>query len=96
MNQTQFQDDCRGRVDEWAARLGLSLSFELVSGRSERYLKGDLRLPQGDEVQIYIYEDEAGFFHREAWHALESQDFDTPDELVKHLLMELLEVLKRP
>ena len=58
-------------------------SFEVeVSGLRDRYYRlriTDERL--SERLEIYVYEDEAGFFTGNVWEIWERCDYDTPEQL---------------
>jgi hypothetical protein len=85
---TDFQAACLDAVQSLLHSKELNSGAEEVRGNEESYLR--LRVPiPGKEIDFYIYEDEAGYFVDGEWHIRESQDYDSPQELIAELLADL-------
>lgn len=85
---TDFQTACLEAVQALLSTKGEPSEPEEVQGSEEFYLR--LRIPApGKEIELYIYEDEAGYLVNGDWHIRESQDYKYPQELISRLLEDL-------
>ncbi len=85
---TDFQVACLEAVQALLGDKGRNSRLEEVQGTNEAYIR--LRVPvPGEEVDFYIYEDEAGYFVGGEWRIRESQDYAGPQELIAELLTDL-------
>lgn len=87
MNLTIFQLKCREALEKLLLDKGLSAAFE-VQGVDEKYMLARLA-NLGDRFEVYIYEDEAGFFSGEEWHPYERVDFDSDADLIGKLMHDI-------
>ena len=90
---TTFQQRCLRALEQHLGARDLTPSFEsmepdrpAVSGG--RYLKASVTLSDST-LDLYIYEDEAGFSYRGAWQICERQDYPSDAALIEALIGEL-------
>jgi hypothetical protein len=83
---TPFQFRCASEVARVLGEQGLSFSREQVEGEEESYFVFRVQPSAPEPLQIYVYEDEAGFFLGKRWHIWETQDYDTPQGLMNAFL----------
>src|SRR5215208_6257195 len=86
-NLTPFQEQCRDALEKFFAERRVVLSLEVVEGEQETYLVA--RPDPAKRLEIFLYEDEAGFFLEEMWHPYEAVDFNSPASLLEKLLSDL-------
>ena len=91
---TPFQVQCQRRVEEILHSHELHFSKTAVEGEEEDYLVLDVRVPSGTKLQVYVYEDEAGFFEGGEWHIWEKPDHSDAD-LVERFLEGLRYAIRR-
>lgn len=86
--ETPFQVRCRSALEKMLGTSGFSAPLEHVVGSGESYFRVLVKeVPI--RFEIFVYEDEAGFFEGESWHAFEAVDFDTDDELVDRFVRDV-------
>jgi hypothetical protein len=66
----------------------ISAELQVVQGERETYLRSR-ELIRGHTLEIFVYEDEAGFFWNDEWNICEEQDFDQDSEIIECLLARL-------
>src|SRR5947209_12961945 len=89
---TEFQRLCQRSTEEFLQKSGVPVRFELKNEAGDPFLV--TRFSYGDhDFEVFIYEDEAGFFVDRVWHIQERQDFDTPQQLIAGFLLELTGVM---
>ncbi|HBH61356.1 MAG TPA: hypothetical protein DDX85_06390 [Nitrospiraceae bacterium] len=77
---------CRRLLKE---ALGKETEFEKVIGKSETYDKATIDVSHY-KVDIYVYEDEAGFMvDGKDWTICEVQDYSTAEELMESFISKL-------
>ena len=84
---TAFQEECRERTLEVLRGAGVAADFRWA-GVEESYLRAVVDLAE-DEYEIFIYEDEAGFFKNGSWRIWEVPDYDSGEELMRAFLTDL-------
>ncbi|MEM7051492.1 MAG: hypothetical protein AAF604_17630 [Acidobacteriota bacterium] len=75
----RFQELCSRDVDSLLDEGGLDYSRNLVEGDSESYMV--YKVGGGERIEVYIYEDEAGFYFGDDWYVFEAQDYPSLDLL---------------
>ena len=86
--ETAFQRRCRAELEDLLGRRGLSSRSEWVEGEGESYwraLVGELSA----RLEVFVYEDEAGYYLGSAWHIHEASDFQSEGELMEAFLADL-------
>jgi hypothetical protein len=92
---TPFQIEGQKSVEAYLHVRGLAAEFECVDGKGETYLVA--KVPGfSRRLEIYLYEDEAGFFVNDRWQPFESVDFDSQAQLLEQLLAGLSKVTEGP
>lgn len=89
---SSFQRECLSMVEETLRCRNLVGDARIVSGVQETYvvLKVSAAKPA---LEIYIYNDEAGFFQGQRWRVWESPDFSEPENLRTRFLAALTDAL---
>ena len=72
---TAFQVRCQHEVEALLRSYGIEFTCAKIDGEEESYLVLDANRPSAEDLQIYIYEDEAGFFLSNDWHIWEVPDY---------------------
>ncbi len=85
---TPFQSSCRELVEVLMLDKGKEFGFEYICGEGEGYLRGSFT-HKGDNFEVYIYIDEAGYFKGRKWRIFEREDFDSQQELEMKFIGEL-------
>lgn len=88
---TYFQKKCLTALEEFLSRKGVAFSAEAVQGNSENYVV--LRVVNEPRIEVFIYEDEAGFYLGKEWHPYEEVDFDSGAELLSALILGISRIL---
>ena len=98
----QFQLDCREAISTHLAARGIEIDFTArlfertdLDRQGHEYLQSNRFFHQHDSFDIYIYPDEVGFSRNDKWIMCESQDFDSPEELLASFIATLLENIDR-
>ena len=92
-NLTKFQIECKEQIEEMLRANELTVNFS-QGGEADRYLYGkveSLRTP----LEIYIYEDEVGFFEGREWWICETPDFDSAELMIASFLEQLTGAIRR-
>jgi tellurite resistance-related uncharacterized protein len=84
---TPFQKQGRDALERFFAARRVALSLTVVEGEQEAYLVA--RPEHAKKLEVFLYEDEAGFFLEQTWHPYESVDFDSSASLLDKLLSDL-------
>lgn len=88
---SSFQRECLQMVEEALGRRGFSGTSK-TSGVHENYIVLLVRATD-PALEIYIYNDEAGFFQGKKWRIWETQDFPEPEKLKEAFLAALTDAL---
>ena len=88
---SRFQRECSKAVLEKLSQLQVEAEVA-AEGSDEDYLRitATETVPR---IEIYVYDDEAGFYCGESWTICEAPDFSSPDDLQTELLQRLAGVL---
>lgn len=89
---TGFQTRCCVAVETLLAAHGMSAPFELIHGNQENYLVAKSNA-EGHQLEIFIYEDEAGYFKDRKWRPYEAVDFASEGQLTAKLVSDLDQLL---
>lgn len=83
---TDFQKKCMQDTIILVKRItGKQIDFKKTIGRKETFYQGQI-----NDVDIYIYSDEAGFMlNNKDWVICEKPDYDSQEELMKDFLSRL-------
>ncbi len=84
----EFQANCLVAVADLLKRKGKAYEPLLVERLYESYYRLQISCT-GREIDVYIYEDEAGYFVDRKWHIREAPDFDDPQNLIDRFLADL-------
>ena len=83
LEPTEFQLTCESRVKTLLRDAGFDVVFTQIRAAEDvLYMITRIDTAAGQHLQIYIYEDDAGFFVDERWIICEHQDFKTSSELI--------------
>lgn len=88
-NRSPFQLHCASEVAKLLREKGLSFRREPIEGNEESYFIFRMDSSTVEPLEIYVYEDEAGFLVGKDWHIWESPDYETPQELISAFLKSL-------
>lgn len=77
---TGFQVHCTAALRSMLREHGLSPEFKIVKGREETYLKATFAF-NNNQIEVYVYADEAGYFWNSTWNICERPDFDSESDL---------------
>lgn len=85
---TPFQDRCVEELRRFFQNHEMEPAFEMIEGKNEAYLRSVFEF-DGNQVDLYVYDDEAGFFWNGKWFIFERPDYPTDVELVAAFLASL-------
>jgi hypothetical protein len=88
-----FQEACLAETERLLRQTGVETTFESVRGEAEVFLKAAFSYGQ-KALEVYIYEDEAGFYEDGEWLICESQDFDGDGALIRCFIHRLSKALR--
>src|SRR3954470_19066894 len=88
----EFQRLCQQSVEDFLKKIGVSAKFEFKNEAGDSFWVAKFKRGE-DDLEIFIYADEVGFFVNRVWHIHERQDFDAPQQLIASFLRDLARVL---
>ena len=88
---SHYKEFARQEIERALARKGWTRPRWLEGGESDRYLKAELKTPDGEErIAIFVYGDEVGFLRGGSWTIAERPDFESAEEQVAWIVRRLL------
>lgn len=89
---TDFQKACLEAIGQLLRSKSRSFEPHRVEGKEEDYYRVSISVDL-DEIEVYVYGDEAGYSLRGEWHIRESPDYDSDQDLISAFLEDLTQLL---
>lgn len=91
---TEFQTESLQRTTSLLSSCALPFRVEPVQGREELYVViRILSRVASEALEVYVYQDELGFFHGENWVICETPDYPDSQALIDAFLQRLRAVI---